>query len=146
MHKILNKKLTKSQFIISQTAILIISLLMLGSLYYVVNIQYQKENQPFAQGPVTTKPKSLRIDLDQPDNDTLTFQKSIIVSGKSGPNMTVLITTDSEDVVIKSDLFGKFSSFIDLDEGINHIKVVVFDVTGDSRVTERTVYYSKEKL
>ncbi len=97
-------------------------------------------------GPVTVLPKSLRIDLDQPDDNLLTFQSSLIVSGSTLPNLLVLISTQSQDSVVESKKDGSFSTVIQLEEGVNNLTVTVFDQGGDSRSAERTVYYSKEKI
>lgn len=142
----LNQKLTTKQFIISQLLLLLSGLLILGGIHYILNIQYYKDNKPFLSGPVTTLPKSLRLDLDQPDDNTLFFQSGILVSGKTGPLKEVLISTDSLDLVIKSKKDGSFSTEINLDEGENTVTAVVFDSDGDSRALERTVYFSKEKI
>lgn len=142
----LTKKLTTKQFILSQILILLSGLIFLAGFYYIVNIQYQKPNNLFLNGPVTTPPKSLRLDLDQPDDDSLTFQPAIIISGQTAPLANVLISTDTFDTVIESKIEGSFSTVLNLDEGINKITAVVFDSTGDSRSAERTVYYSKEKI
>ena len=142
----LNKKLTTKQFILSHILILITGLIILAGFYYILNIQYQKGDRPFLNGPVTTLPKSLRLDLDEPDDNTLFFQVTILVSGKTGPLKEVLISTDSQDLVIKSKKDGSFSTEINLDEGENTVTAVVFDSDGDSKSLERTVYYSKEKL
>jgi len=111
-----------------------------------VSIQYQKPKNLFLYGPVTTLPKSLLLDLGSPDQDTLSFSSSIIVSGKTGPKKDVLISTDTNDLVIQSKPDGSFSTVLDLDEGVNRIIVAVFDSIGDSRVAKRTVYFSKEKI
>lgn len=142
----LGTKLTTKQFILTQILILACSLIFLGALYYILNVQYQQSQKPFAVGPVTTLPKSLRLDLDQPDDDTLSYQSSLIVSGKTGPLMEIVISTDTQDLVIKSKPDGRFSTVINLKEGVNRITAAVFDTTGDFRSAERTVYYSKEKL
>lgn len=142
----LTKKLTKKQFIISQLVIFIVALIFLGGLYYILNIQYPQPKERFSQGPVTTEPKTLRIDLDQPDEDALFFKPEIIISGKTGPNLEVLITTESKDLVIKSKSDGKFSTVLELEEGSNKITAVVFDAGGDFRSQERNVYFSKERI
>ena len=142
----LYQKLSTKYFILSQILILILGLVFLGALYYILNMQYQKPKNPFLNGPVTTLPKSLRLDLDQPDDDSLTFQSSIIISGSTTPQADILISTDTQDLVIKSKSNGSFSTVLNLDEGINRITAVVFDTTGDFRSTERLVYYSKEKI
>lgn len=139
-------KLTTKQFVISQLLILIVSLGFLFGLYYIVNIQYQTPYKPFLAGPVTTPPKTLRLDLDHPDEDSLTFQNAILVSGRTNPQKEVLIFTDSQNLVVQSKKDGSFSVSLDLDEGENRITAVVFDSTGDLRSSDRTVYYSKEKI
>ena len=142
----LNKKLSTQQFILSHLFILIIGLTFLFGLYYILNIQYQKSSNPFINGPITTAPKTLRLDLDHPDDMNLSFQSSILVSGQTSPQKEVLIFTDSQDMVITSKKDGSFSTLINLDEGENKITASVFDATGDFRSTERIVYYSKEKI
>ncbi len=126
--------------------LLISSLAFLAGLYYILNIQHQKTETPFSIGPVTTKPRSLQLDLEQPEDDSLVFSDSIPVSGKTSPTTTVLIYTDTNDIIIKSKPDGSFSTDLDLDEGENNITVVVFDSTGESKSLKRNVYYSKEKL
>ena len=140
----LNQKLSAKQFIISHFLILFAGLVFLGGLYYILNIQYQKPQRPFLNGPVTSLPKSLRLDLDQPDDNSLTFKSSIVVSGKAASLVDVLISKDTSDLVIQSKPDGSFSTVLNLDEGVNNITVTIFDTTGDSRFAERTVYYSKE--
>ncbi|TSC86873.1 MAG: Uncharacterized protein G01um10147_748 [Microgenomates group bacterium Gr01-1014_7] len=142
----LNKKIPAKHFYLSQILILIVGLALLAGLYYILNIQYQKPNKPFSNGPVTTPPKTLRLDLDNPDDDFLSFQSSVIVSGQTGPLKDVLIFTDSQNLIIESKKDGSFSTVLILNEGENKVTAVVFDTTGDSRLVERTVYYSKEKL
>lgn len=142
----LTRKLSRKEFIVSHILILIASLFFLFGLYYILNIQYKQPDRPFEAGPITTKPKSFTLDLDQPADDTLTFSSQILLSGKTGPKLEVLISTDSSDEVITSKNDGTFSLTLNLDEGVNNISVTAFDSTGDSRFAERTVYYSKEKL
>lgn len=130
-------------FLIFVFAVGLVSILFL---HYTLNIQYQEKSEPFSKGPVTKAPKTLRLDLDQPDDDSLIFEDSIIVSGQTAPNKDVLIITTSKDLVIKSKGDGSFSTVLDLEEGVNKITVSVYDQGGDSRSAERTVYYSEEKL
>lgn len=142
----LSQKLTTKQFVLSHFLIFTLSLIFLGGLYYILNIQHQRPTNLFLNGPVTTAPKSLRLDLDQPDQDLLSYSSSIIVSGQTAPFKEVLISTDNNDLVIESKQNGSFSTILELDEGVNRITAIVFDLTGDSRFVERNIYYSKEKL
>lgn len=142
------KKISVKHFVISHILILTIGLIFLGGLYYILNIQYQKPAHLYSSsgGPVTSAPKSLRIDLQQPDDNSLVYSSSIIISGKTSPNSQVLIFTDTQDLVLKSASNGTFSTVLKVDEGVNRITAVVFDATGDLRSSERMVYYSKEKI
>lgn len=142
----LTKKISHRHFIIAHILILTIGLLFLFGLYYILNIQYKVSTSPFSNGPVTSKPKSFTLDLAQPADEVLLFKASVYLSGKTSPRLSVLISTDTQDLVLEAKSDGSFSTTLNLDEGINNIKVVVFDSTGDTRETERTVYYSKEKL
>lgn len=142
----LTKPLSKKVFVISMILIAISGLIFIFGIYYILNIQYKQESNRLLLGPVTTAPKSLRIDLDQPDDNLLVFDPSIIVSGKTAPNNEVLIFTDTQDLVINAKSDGTFSTILNLDEGINRITTIVFDSQGDSRSAERTVFYSKEKI
>lgn len=142
----LNKKLSAKQFVLSHVLILTAGLIFLGGLYYILNIQYQKPKNLFLNGPVTTLPKTLRLDLEQPDDNLLTVGSSVVIAGQTAPGVVVLISKDTDDLVIRSKPDGSFSTVLDLDEGVNRITTAVFDATGDSRSVNRTVYYSKEKI
>lgn len=142
----LKNKLRTKYFILANLIILFTGLILLGGLYYILNIQYQKPKTPFSNGPVTTQPKSLLLDLEQPEENSLIFTDFAVVSGKTSPSKEVLIYSNGDNLIVKSKPDGSFSSKIDLDPAENKITVVVFDSTGESRSTERTVYYSKEKI
>lgn len=144
--QILTRHLPQKVFVITMTLILLFGLGFIFAIHYIVNIQYRPQTNRLLSGPVTTPPKSLRIDLEQPDDNLLVFDPSLIISGKTAPNNQVLIFTDTQDFVIKTKPDGKFSAILNLDEGINRVTAVVFDVLGDSRSIERTVFYAKEKI
>ena len=143
---ILTKKLSTKQFIISHLLILLISLIFLGGLYYNLNIQNQTSSNRFLAGPVTTLPRVIKLDLDEPEDNILTFDDQILISGKTSPLTEVLISTETNDLVIKSKIDGSFSTTLDLDEGVNTITAVVFDAKGEQKSISRMVFFSKEKI
>lgn len=144
--KILFKKIAPKYFILSQFAILLFGFLFLLGIHFLVNIQYKDSGTPFSKGPVTAKPKSFTLDLTQPSDDSLTFSPQILVAGKTSLQMQVLISTDTQDIVIESKLDGTFSQSLDLKEGVNNLSVAVFDNKGDFREEKRVVYFSEEKI
>lgn len=124
-------------------------LIFAGWTYYLTlnsgNSASQKLDSPTNE-PITKPPASLTLELEQPDDNTLSFQSSIVVSGSTRPNSSVMITSQSQDLVIESKKDGSFSTILNLDEGVNKLKVAVFDGSGDQREVEKTIYYSKEKI
>ena len=143
----MNKKLPTHIFIVTQILILVISLSLITGLYYPINIQYQKPKSQLLQGgPVTTLPHSLVLEVDQPDDNSLVFQPSAVISGATSAGSTVLISSDLQDITITPKLNGSYSTVINLKTGINQVSVYAFDKTGDQRLVTRTIYYSKEKI
>lgn len=139
-------KLPSKNFFYSQIAFFIIGLALIFTAYYVMSLQYQETNNPFLGGPLTSLTKSIRLDLDQPIDETLVFDSSLLISGKTNPKKDVLIFTSTGNQVLQSKEDGSFSTILKLDEGVNKITVATFDQSGDSKSIERLVYYSKEKI
>lgn len=145
----MNRKLSFRTFIISQIIILFAGLAFLGGLYYILNLQYPVESSKFSLGkfgPITKEPTTFSLELTTPDDDSLVFQKVLEISGKTSSNSQVLISSPLGDLVTQSKSDGSFSADFSLDEGVNEIKIIVFDKNGDQKELERTVYYSKEKI
>lgn len=142
----LNRKLSPRFFILSQITILILGLTFVFSLHYILNMQYSQSKNPFEKGPVTKPPKTLLLELEQPEKDTLSYQDSIVVSGKTGSFLDLVIYSDNKNSVVHSNKDGRFSTVFELNEGINRIIVEVFDASGDKRTDETSVYYTKEEL
>lgn len=128
--------------------ILLACLGFIAGLDYIFNIQYRQKNGNFlsGNGPVTSAPVSLVLSLDQPDDDSLTFQQSLVVSGKTSSDAQILISTDSQDTVVEPKNDNTFSTILTLKEGVNNLDVYAFDKTGEQRSISKTVYYSKEQI
>ncbi len=150
-----NTELPMKKSFLKKLLITVIMLTLIGGLSYAGWFYYNStvNNSPTgnlesaATGePVTKAPTSLTLELQQPDDNLLTFESSIIISGKTTANLPVVISSQSNDVVIYSNPDGKFSTVFSLDEGVNMIKVSVFDDSGDQKSSERVVYYSPDKI
>lgn len=97
-------------------------------------------------GTVTTQPLSLNLDLNSPEDEILVNDKSVLVSGKTLPNASVLITDESKETATTADDKGDFSKVVTLDDGLNHLVITSFDSEGDSKTVNKTIYYSEDKL
>ena len=138
-------RLSTTTFIISQVLILILGIGSIFGYNLLLNPKEQKPNS-FAKGPVTNTPASLTLEITDPDDELLTFNSSLIITGKTLPKLDVLVTAEDEDLVVESKSDGTFSADLNLKLGVNEITIASFDEAGNTREIKRTVYYSKEKI
>ena len=140
----LTKKLSTTTFFVSQIFILLVSLIFLSLLHYVVNVQYVKSNKYSLRGPVTTAPSILILEVTNPDDNLIIFDSPYLITGKASPKTVVLISSETEDMVVSAKTDGSFSINFPLTEGPNKITITAFNQKGEERSLERLVYYSKK--
>ncbi len=139
--------LSGTVFILSQIVILIVGLAFIAWLYFYLNKGVGNRVDSFNNGrPVTAQPTSLTLEVSSPEDNLLSFSSNMLISGKTGANKQVLITSPQHDMVVTAKNDGNFSADFPLELGVNNINVAVFDDNGDPRTVEKIVYYSKEKL
>lgn len=143
-YTLMNRKLSIPAFIFSMLGILLVSLGGLLLLYKILNPQ-MKTNYMLGL-PVTREPVSLILNLHSPDDDWLVFMPELLVSGKTLPKTMVLISLPQKDLMIEANILGDFSSTVTLNPGVSQISVAAFDNLGNSKIENRTVYYSLEKI
>lgn len=143
----LTKQLSFTAFIFTQFLILVLSLIFLAALYHLLNKDFVPPSKDLKfYTPISSKVTSLTLEINQPDDNILVFDADLLISGKTLPNLKILITTNHQDLVIDSKKDGSFSTILELDEGVNYIEAYVFGSNGEERVDQRTVFYSKEKI
>lgn len=96
--------------------------------------------------PVTKTPKSLSLDINYPDEESLVYDKTLTVSGKISSKASVVIANNDRYTATETDEDGNFSKVIDLNPGANNITVFAFDSRGNNKTDTRTVYYTTERL
>ena len=143
--KSINKKLSMRVFILSQLAILVLGLTFILTLNKVLNQPNQSLNT-LTHGPITSEPKSLFLEVMEPEDNWLSFNSQILISGKTLSNTSVLISSKDQDMVFESKKDGSFSASFPLTLGVNEIAIVVFSDKGESKEIKRLVFYSKEKI
>ncbi|MBI2011766.1 hypothetical protein HYS91_03285 [Candidatus Daviesbacteria bacterium] len=139
-------RLSAKSFVLSQLGILIVSLVFLGTLYYFLNQDNFLKSAIEDYLPVTTRPLSFTLDLNSPEDELLTFEKTILIAGKTSPFSTVIITSSNNDVGLEANSQGEFSNSFELTEGLNLITVASFDKDGNAKSLTRSIYYSKEEI
>ncbi len=143
----MRKVISPSIFFLAMFLILIASLFGIFSLNTQLNKGFNasKLYSP-ANGPLTSAPTILSLEIQQPLNDTLTFESSTVISGNTAPHATVLISVGDTNTVIEAQSDGSFSTVVDIEAGINQITIAAFNQTGEEKQVERTVFFSEETI
>lgn len=139
----MNKNLGAGFFIFSMLLVLGIGLMIIFTVHYLTD--WTPEGF-FPLNIITASPAQLTLDLSSPDNNSLVFDSGILVEGKTKPNTSVLISSETGDQIIQSDKNGEFSQTLKLELGINNLLITAFDNQGNSISARRSIFYSQQSL
>ncbi|KKQ43019.1 MAG: hypothetical protein US60_C0009G0022 [Microgenomates group bacterium GW2011_GWC1_37_8] len=107
------------------------------------NLSTEKNIQPSpdAENPLN---EELNVTLSQPEDLDVVSQNTTQIMGITRPNTLVVISSEEDDYVIKSDLNGEFKQDVKLVSGINDIRLLVFDTNQNISQSNLTLVYSEE--
>ena len=115
--------------------IFILVVLLLG--VTVIAIQ-KSQNQQVPETPQETT-ESLVLSLSSPTEGDIAVDGEIVVRGKTLPNTTVVIYTQSDETSVESDENGNFEETILLVDGENTLTVTAFSEDGQEKSMTVTV-------
>ncbi|MDD2483357.1 MAG: hypothetical protein PHE32_01400 [Candidatus Shapirobacteria bacterium] len=95
--------------------------------------------------PAASKTES-SINITSPENNTVLSNSKISIKGDSTPNSLIVISTPTKTFSDKSNANGVFSISIELDSGINLIKVNSIDPEDNQSEVELSLTYSTAKI
>lgn len=142
----MNKVLSTKIFIVAQALILVLGLIFLGGLYFILNSEQYNKTPLQNYRPVTREPVSFNLEITNPDDEILVFDKSLIVSGRTSSKATIIISNLDQNMGLQADSNGEFSKVVDLTNGENEIEIAAFDENGNTKSFSRTIFYSEEKI
>lgn len=96
--------------------------------------------------PTPTASASIFLSIDKPTDEEVVSTKTIIVSGKTRPDATILISTSTVDQVITPARNGNFSATVTIGDDQNLIEIMAISPTGEETKITRTVTYSTESF
>lgn len=109
----------------------------------VVDLQMSTETSSPVPSPV--QPKSF-ININSPEDTAVVSNSKITVKGDSKPNSLIIISTPSKTFNGKANANGVFNINIELDSGVNLIKISSIDAEDNQDQTELTLTYSTAKI
>lgn len=86
------------------------------------------------------------INIESPKDESVSDTKSVNISGSTDKNNTVLIESADDQVAEIASDSGRFSTKMNLREGVNTIYLTVYDQSGNSNTKTLNIYYTSEKL
>jgi len=86
------------------------------------------------------------INITSPEDGTVVSTSKISIKGDAKPNSLVVISTPSKSFSDKSNFNGVFNISVELDSGVNLIKISSVDSDNNQDETELTLTYSSAKI
>ena len=90
--------------------------------------------------------KKSAINITSPEDKTVLSTAKTNIKGNAKPNSLIIISTPSKTFSDKSNSNGVFSISIELDSGVNLIKISSIDSDDNQDETEITLTYSTTKI
>lgn len=140
-----DRVLSTKTFVLSHLTLLIIALVFFAGLYYILYPEKFKEAVP-QYNPVTKEPVSLFLELTSPEDDILSNDASVVISGRTSPNATVIISSNDNDSGLESGNDGQFSKVFPLSDGPNIIEITAIDSEGNSKSVTKSIFFTEEKI
>lgn len=118
--------------------------LVVGFGVWRINASLKSNNKQVQSSPTPqpNAPKELKITLDKPENEDVVTNNSVTVSGLTKNLAWVAVSGENGDFILQADGSGVFQQEVDLNPGVNQIKVTAFDKDGNESATQVLVVYS----
>jgi hypothetical protein len=140
----------KERLIIIIVAI-IAGLFITSAGFFIYQSTKKASDTPIAKTSSTksTSPKNdgtLFVRVTEPNDESLTSKRTVNVKGSTNPENIVVISSNLEDIEVKPDQDGNFSTSIDIDAGANEIVTRAIGPDGNSAQDLKTITYSTEEF
>ena len=140
----------KQERIILSFIMVLIGLLVAGIAFYLYQstkvIPNSKTNSLSVTSPTPTPKPTIYLSLNKPIDEEVVDNKTLEISGKTNPEATVIIITDSDQEVVKPTQEGNFSTTVIIGNDQNLIRVQSILPNGQTTYLLKTVTYSTESF
>lgn len=113
-----------------------------------------KDSAPTASEPIsvpevvspTPVPPAFSLNLFMPEDNSISDQEKIEVSGETAPEAIVVILYQKGEKILEADEEGLFTTEIDLEGGVNEIRITAYDQEGNEEEKTVTVVFSTAEI
>lgn len=144
----LDPPMSKEKIILSFVAA-IIGLVVAGAAFYIyegTRISPEKQNSTIAINPSPTPKPAVDLFIDEPKDEEVVDSAILKISGKTDPSATVVVLTDSDQDVVSPSETGSFTTTVNLNNGVNFVKIISILKNGLETSKDFTVTYSTESF
>lgn len=142
--------MSKEKVILSFVAI-ILGLFVAGGAFYIYQmtrtVNEPQKNQTLGTTsvqPTHSAASSNYLIVQEPQDEEVFSKRTITVSGKTMPDATVILSTDSSDQVVKPSANGDFSLTQSIDDGVNLLHVTAIFKNGEEQSVNKVVTSTTE--
>lgn len=142
----------KTERLILSFIAVLVGLLVAGIGFYIYQVASKKPADNTNRITLSVSPTPIQpqdaypLILESPTDEQVIDKKTVEVSGKTGNDILVVISTGTTDQVIKSTTSGNFSATQTIDSGLSTIRVTALFPDGTTREQIRTITYSTESF
>ena len=139
----------KAERIVLSIIAILIGLFVAGTIFFVYQITQNKNTEKKADVSIlpTLTPTSAisLLSITNPENESVTDQKTIELKGKARANASIIITTENGHIASVATDTGDFSEEIILDNGVNILQITAIS-DGKEESIIHTISYSTESF
>lgn len=96
--------------------------------------------------PTPTPQANIFISLAQPADESVVDKRSLTITGKTNPDATIVLNSQTDDQVVTPSSSGNFSITTTLDDGENVFTLTAINNVGEETTKTFTVTYSTEEF
>lgn len=122
-------------------------LIVASSLFYF----YQQKTTPLktpqeASPAASLTPGKPTLEIESPENESITDRKTTEIKGKSQPKAFIVITTNTDDFTLSASDDGSFNQKIALSDDENLITITAYTENGPSETKDLAITYTQEEF
>lgn len=140
----------KTEKIVISFIAVIIGILVAGIAFYIYQsmkvLPPSKLRTISVLQPSPTPQASIFLSLQEPTDEDVVDKKVINVAGKTAPNATVVVSTDTDDQIVTASSVGDFSTTVTIGNNTNTLEVTAIAPDGQEAKAQKTITFSTESF
>ncbi|MCL5970704.1 MAG: hypothetical protein M1450_04360 [Patescibacteria group bacterium] len=139
----------KEKAVLSFLAVFI-GLVVAGAAFYIFQLTKTLPPQKARVQSITAPTKAPKSDMflaiTEPSDEFVSDRKVVKIAGKTNIDAIVIIMTKTDQEVLKPTRTGDFSTTININDGVNLVKISAIASDGEEKSVLRTISFTEEEF